>query len=341
MRILIIRRDNIGDLVCTTPLISALRRRGDIHELAVLANSYNAPVLDLNPDVDHVHIYTKLKHRGAASLSSILLERLHSLVALRRQPFDHILIAQPNPPMRLLRLARSLRPGSIHTLASLDDKRRGEYHLGSLSHLHEVEDVFRLGTGLALEGPPPAVRVRADPARASALAATLPTSRRRIAVHISARKPGQRLPAETFLSVLRALAARHPVQFLLLWAPGPGNHPAHPGDDDKAAFILERGRDLPITPLPTQTLPDLIASLSLADLVLCSDGGAMHLAAGLGKPIVALFGNSNPERWRPWGVPHRLLAAPDAVVARLEAETIVDAVAELAEDAGLALAGKA
>ena len=26
-KILVIRRDNIGDLVCTTPLISALRRR--------------------------------------------------------------------------------------------------------------------------------------------------------------------------------------------------------------------------------------------------------------------------------------------------------------------------
>ncbi|MCC6786039.1 MAG: glycosyl transferase, partial [Planctomycetes bacterium] len=39
----------------------------------------------------------------------------------------------------------------------------------------------------------------------------------------------------------------------------------------------------------------------------CSDGGAMHVAAALGKPIVCFFGNSDATLWRPWGVPHALL----------------------------------
>jgi ADP-heptose:LPS heptosyltransferase len=33
----------------------------------------------------------------------------------------------------------------------------------------------------------------------------------------------------------------------------------------------------------------------------------MHLAAGLGKPILCFFGDSTPEHWRPWKVPHELL----------------------------------
>ena len=65
MRILVVRRDNIGDLVCTPPLFAALRRRYPQAHIAALVNSYNAAVLDDNPDVDEVHSYTKLRHRRA------------------------------------------------------------------------------------------------------------------------------------------------------------------------------------------------------------------------------------------------------------------------------------
>ena len=58
---------------------------------------------------------------------------------------------------------------------------------------------------------------------------------------------------------------------------------------------------------PTQELRDLISAISLCDFVICSDGGAMHIAAALGKPIVCFFGNSDKTRWYPWGVPHVLL----------------------------------
>ena len=52
--ILVIRRDNIGDLVCTTPLLATLRARYPQAWIGVLANSYNAPALDGNPHVDEV-----------------------------------------------------------------------------------------------------------------------------------------------------------------------------------------------------------------------------------------------------------------------------------------------
>ncbi len=60
MKILVIRRDNIGDLVCTTPMLSGLRRRFPGAHIAVLVNSYNAPVLAGNPDIDEVCVYRKV-----------------------------------------------------------------------------------------------------------------------------------------------------------------------------------------------------------------------------------------------------------------------------------------
>src|SRR3954470_12201476 len=62
MKILVVRRDNIGDLVCTTPLFSALRRNHPDAWIGALVNSYNAPVLDRNPHLDAVISYSKLKH---------------------------------------------------------------------------------------------------------------------------------------------------------------------------------------------------------------------------------------------------------------------------------------
>ena len=58
-RILIIRRDNIGDLICTTPLLHAARRQFPEAYIAVLASSYNVAVLDRNPDVDDVFVFLK------------------------------------------------------------------------------------------------------------------------------------------------------------------------------------------------------------------------------------------------------------------------------------------
>jgi ADP-heptose:LPS heptosyltransferase len=49
----------------------------------------------------------------------------------------------------------------------------------------------------------------------------------------------------------------------------------------------------------------------------------MHLAAGLGLPIVALFGNSGVARWHPWGVPYRVLQKPSLEVGDITvAETV-------------------
>jgi heptosyltransferase-3 len=110
MRILVIRRDNIGDLVCTTPLFAALRARYPKAHIAALVNSYNAAVLEGNPHIDVVHSYTKLKHRlPGESRLGILLARLRMLARLRHEPFDHVVLGKGGFDRQGLSLARQLR----------------------------------------------------------------------------------------------------------------------------------------------------------------------------------------------------------------------------------------
>jgi len=48
------------------------------------------------------------------------------------------------------------------------------------------------------------------------------------------------------------------------------------------------------------SLRDLLAVISISDSILTNDSGPMHIAAALKKPLVALFGSTNPRRTGPW-----------------------------------------
>ena len=117
---------------------------------------------------------------------------------------------------------------------------------------------------------------------------------------------------------------------ILLWAPGSRDNARHPGDDEAAAAVRRAAKGAQVVPVETPDLKTLIAALSLADGVVCPDGGAMHLAAALGKPVVALFGDSPVERWRPWGVRHRVVRPASRDLADLPLQAVLAACGELA-----------
>jgi heptosyltransferase III len=313
LKFLVIRRDNIGDLVCTTPLIGALRRRFPRAHIAALVNTYNRQVLEGHPDLDAVYAYAKAKHRlPGQSRTSIYWDKLVLMLKLRAQRFDYVILASPHPGASALRLARWTAPAHIAGYAELTGVVDLALPRGVESAMHEVEDVFRLAQLFGIEGAPDKLSMAVDAAartRARAALGARDPGRKLIAVHISARKPSQRWPAERYAQLLQALGGE--ADFILLWSPGAAGHPQHPGDDAKAQAIVDAAGELPLVPYSTHELRDLTAALSIADYVICSDGGAMHIAAALGKPILCFFGDSDATRWHPWGVPYRLLQ-PDS-----------------------------
>jgi ADP-heptose:LPS heptosyltransferase len=310
-RILVVRRDNIGDLVCTMPLIAALRRRFPEGWIGALANSYNAPVLAGHPDLDFVYAYRKAKH-GEAGPIAIARERVGLVLELRRMQLDYVVLATTAFVPRTFRLARLLAPDHIVGFVAGAPPARLDLpvDVGGNEGLHEVERAFRLAAAFGIEGPPPATAIAVDAAerrRVDEALAALPAGGPLVGVHISARKPSQRWPAERFVALMRALHERHGARFVLFWSPGAADHPQHPGDDDKARAMMSTLGGVPVLPWETHALSALVAGFAACERVICSDGGAMHVAAAIGKPILCFFGNSDATRWRPWGVPHELL----------------------------------
>lgn len=327
---LVIRRDNIGDLVCTTPLIHALRQHYPTATITALVNSYNAPVLANNPDIDAVFAYTKAKHRPpGTSVLKVYWDRLRLFAHLRKSHFDYAILATPGFQPRLIRLARFA--GAKHVLGFIEPDKPG---ISAIDNgvpyeadkpQHEVEAVFQLLTKLGIKGPPPAAQIfpQADEVvRATdALHRTIPVRPPLlVGIHISARKLSQRWPAQNFAALMENLHEKYSASFMLFWSPGESSNPLHPGDDAKARAITAATTGMPVLAYPTHHLGQLIAGLSLCDIVICSDGGAMHLAAGLGKPILCFFGKSDLTRWHPWGVPYVALQPPSLDVANLTVE---------------------
>jgi heptosyltransferase-3 len=329
MKILVIRRDNIGDLVCTTPLFSALRRRFPDAHLAALVNSYNAPVLDGNPEIDEVCAYRKAKHRGAGeSIFAIWRETWRLIRRLRGEHFDVAIVATPGRQPSALKFARWVRPRRLIAYGQAADGIDNPLPLTQADGGHECEAVMRLLLPLHIDQPPGPVRVTANASLARSIGVPA-GSGPLIGLHISARKPAQRWPLERFAELAQALHAAHGARFLLFWSPGADDHAQHPGDDDKAARLIALCAGLPLLACPTQRLDELIAGLSRCDRVICSDGGAMHLAAGLGKPMVCFFGNSDAQRWRPWGIVHELLQPESHDVGDISPDEALQAFARL------------
>ena len=325
VRILVIRRDNIGDLVCTTPLLRALRSQLPDAYLAALVTQYNTAVLAGNPDLNAVHSYTKAKHRATSdSVLGIYARRLKQVMALRHEEFDWVLLPG-GPQASSLRTARWIRPARI-LVRDVEDAVAGPHEVEQCCHL-------LLRMGLRYETPP--LRVAADSTESARIAERMRAQwpnrpQGVIGLHISARKVRQRWPLERFVELARRLHAATRAGLMLLWAPGAADDPLHPGDDEKSAAICAALPDVPIWPVSTDRLESLIAALSHCDHVICSDGGAMHLAAALAKPIVCLFGNSDAGRWRPWGTPQQLLQPPSRDVADVSVDQVLAAYDRLA-----------
>lgn len=303
--ILVIRRDNIGDLVCTTPLFPILRANHPAAHISVLANSYNADVLQGNPDINTVHIYTKAKHRKNKTLLDVYWQRSQLIRQLRQQKIDLAILATPSPDKNGYRLARQVKARQIIGVGNGSLKLHQSIDPAKMHNRHQVERVL-IAAGVDPDNTPiPPVKVFASPEEKiwaqQQLAAANCTDNNPIGIHISARKPHNRWPVDYFVDLITLLLGTTGKSVVLFWSPGTKNNARHPGDDEKARKILRQISNPRLIGFPTTELRQLVAGLSQLGVLLCSDGGAMHIAAGLKCPVVCLFGYQGAQQWRPWG----------------------------------------
>jgi ADP-heptose:LPS heptosyltransferase len=164
-------------------------------------------------------------------------------------------------------------------------------HLPYPHHRHEIDRHLDLmahlgapAAGRALEFP----LTGEDEAEAAALGLEPPYA----LVHPGATSASRRWPAERFAAVAAALAAR-------------GLRVAVTGTASERGLTAAVAGDAALDLGGRTSLGGLAALLRGAKLLVASDTGAVHLAAAVGTPSVAVFLSGDPVRWA-HPAPHRI-----------------------------------
>jgi heptosyltransferase III len=318
MKILLIRRDNIGDMICTLPLISALSNLGGKTEIDVLTNSYVSPILSKISYIRRVFYYQKLKHGGPSKLK-IFIQSIRSYFSIRGILYDYIICFSSRDFALSLMLRGKQRITYVKATIGFIGAFRATkvpWHAES----HEVVRAWLLGgpLGLNVNSPPPRIPLLL-PFYPKGSSDILPG---RIAVQLSARKIGQRWPIEKYYELVSRLSASgHTIS--VLWAPGSQANRFHPGDDDKAHYLESRIKNSRVNFVRTLELASLVAELQRCQFIVSPDGGAAHIAAALDLRAVILFGNSDPAHWAPWNEGNVILRGGDNRVETISVENVL------------------
>jgi ADP-heptose:LPS heptosyltransferase len=310
-RVLVVRLDNLGDVLVTTPAIHAVRESLPNGSITLLASPVGAQAGRLNPDIDDVIVYQAPWMDPWHELP-LEPEREQAMVrTLTAGQFDAAIIftsfrQSPLPAAYLcylagipLRAAASIDgPGSLlttrhkHPERMMHEVERGLDLVGALGMTTSERDLVLDVPDIVRHEATRALRERA-----------VDLDRPLIVVHPGCSMPARTYPWELFASVIELLVERFSANVVLTGVQS---------EAELAARIMAR-----VTPAAQQSLysvagvlpfPAFCALIEMASLTITNNTGPMHIAAATKTPVIALFALTNPpEQWGPWKVPHQLL----------------------------------
>ncbi|MGA3212234.1 MAG: glycosyltransferase family 9 protein [Terriglobales bacterium] len=290
-KVLILRLRSLGDLVLETPAITALHRWRPDLRIAVLAEPRFAPVFEGNPDVDEVIQSRKslqtageLRSRGFAAVfnqhggpRSVLLTRASGApVRVGWQGFQFSFLYNVTVPRPQEVFGRV----TVHTV----EHRMSQFYW----------------TGLP-RGPIPPLTVVLQPDAEISVGRWLDSWRiekgNYAVLQPGAKVPAMRWPVAKFAAVARWLMDNHGIPSIV-------NLDA--SDAEVALEARQAFKGCGVV-ADAMNVRELIALIAGARLVVANDSGPAHLAAALQRPSVVIFSHTNPEKWKPWQAPHRIV----------------------------------
>lgn len=304
MRILLVRLRPLGDVVFTTPLLSALRRHYPDAHISYVVEPEAAPIVETNPHINEVIIAARRRGlariRDDVRLAHRLLRGHYDLaIDLHGGPRSAWLTWASRAPRRI----GYTIPGRSWMYTQVVQRSR------DLTPRHSVMNQWDLLAPLGIPALDPAV----DPVQMSdnlqairrvdayLTHARVERSDPLIVIHVSASTRFKRWPEESFIALVVGLL-RDGTNRKIFFTSGPS-------DADAAQRIADGARrelgPLASAILESQqlTLHELRALIARASLFVGGDSGPLHIAATTTVPIVELLGPTLAERSFPWRDP--------------------------------------
>jgi ADP-heptose:LPS heptosyltransferase len=329
-RLAVLRPGRIGDYLCATPAVRALRRALPGAELHYVALPLVRELVERNPSVDRFVAFPGFPYVAEQFFDARRAVRW--LLAAQEERYDLVLQlygsgVYTNPIALLM--------GGRHTAGFV---RPGD-HAPALSAAlplptagPEVDRVLALVRHL---GAPDAGRgyelVLSGTDRAAAAGTLAGLAAPVLGLHCGARDEPRRLPPEGYVRAAALLHARYGGSAVVL-----GGEDERPVAGRLAAALAAAG--VPGRNLAGElSLAGAAAVIAGLDALLTTDSGPAHLAYATGTRSVTVFPASDPERWGPpAGGPHALLDAREGAPPAEAMAAAVDEVLTRRSPAGLA-----
>jgi lipopolysaccharide heptosyltransferase II len=313
MHILLVRLRLIGDVVFTTPLVRALRRRHPDAHITYLVEPLAAPVVQNNPHLNEVLIIPRRSglQRWADDLTwarRLRARHFDVVIDLHGGPRGAFLTWASGAPMRVGYRMRGHSWMYSHVVDRADD----------LLPRHSVLKQWDLLAPFGIDAANPA-RDPVEMPHDSDAAARIDGILRQagigalhplVVMHVSAGNPFRRWPQEAFAEAIADLARRDPSRRFMVTS-GPSDARAAQTIVDMARARLGTAAGAAVSHGQFE-VAELRALASRAAVYIGGDSGPLHIAATTRTPIVALFGPTLPERSMPWRDPRWFAEAVDA-----------------------------
>ncbi len=299
-KIAVLKFWGMGSIVLATPLLRQLRERFPEARIDFVTLTENETLLGLLPDVDRT-VSLDLSKGNLHFLANAVA----TVMELRRERYDLLLDLE-----FFTRFSAAFSAG-VRAARSHGFSSKGSWR----GRLHDVEVPFNAYSHVAtnfetlLFGDPMSRRARQEP-RLPRLRVPSETDRscQRVLEGDPAWRAGRplvvlnpnagdmaverRWPIERMAELLRRLAEGRDLNLVLVGAPSERafveSVASSSGVADRVANLAGR-----------IDVPQLLALLERADLLVTNDSGPMHLAAAVGTSTVALFGPETPVLYAP------------------------------------------
>lgn len=295
-KILVIQIRALGDVILTTPVFSLIKKYYPEARLEFLTGKGIKPLLAGLRDLDDVLEYPY----SPGHLPGVF----QFTPEIRRRRYDLIIDYQATPGTALL----SYFSGAPHRLGWANSRRRWAYSL--TSDANEIDEYVPLQKSGMLHAI--GIPEKSQHTRVSFTTEDLRTALNfldaqgvfadQLKISLSAkskRQARQYFPDRTAVLQMQ-LVQRFGARVFFNQAPG---------EEEYVANVAALCKTKPIV-LPVWPLPVFAAFLSLMDVHLAYDNGAIHVARAVGTDTLALFGATNPVHWCPPNDPqHRFIAS--------------------------------
>jgi lipopolysaccharide heptosyltransferase I len=280
-RIALIKPSALGDIIHSLPVLTALRQRYPQAHIAWVVNRGYEPLLRGHPDLD-----ATLPFDRGASRSGLLqgvLNYIQFFHRFWRERFDLVVDLQG-----LLRSGLMTASSGAARRVGLSSAREGAswfytdvVRVADFKAIHAVDRYWLLAQAFGAGDGPKRFRLNIpDVERQWAAAFLRDCPRPWLALGVGSRWITKRWLPEHFAALTRQAQEQH------------GGTALFVGSSDETALAHAAAALLPgpVRILTGRTtLPQLTALLARADVMIANDTGPLHLAAALGRPVVAPY----------------------------------------------------